>query len=318
MTEIANSIITAINKASTVLICGHIRPDGDCIGSALAMRRICEKMGKKADAVCDDEFPAYLSFLPDYDLLGKTRFEYYDLFISVDCANDSRLGKYRQNLLDAANSIVIDHHSTNPGYGKINHIVPNACSTCQIIHELFNEQGIIDKDIATILYTGLSTDTGHFMHANTNAGVFKTAEELCGYGLDIGALNHDIYCNKTLGRIKLTALALGAINLFEDGQIAVMPITLDYLKASGCRSDDTEGLIDFCKSIAGVRIAISMCEQPGGLYRVSLRSVNEDVAAVAEKFGGGGHKLAAGCIVSGTLKDVQKKVIAAAAAALKA
>lgn len=316
MTATNNDILNAIKNSATVLVCGHIRPDGDCIGSCLAVRRICEKLGKKADAVCDDEFPSHLSFLPDFELLGKTRFEYYDLFISVDCANDKRLGKYRQNLEDAANSIVIDHHPTNDGYAKINHIVPDACSTCQIIHELFKSEGIIDKDVATMLYTGLSTDTGHFMHSNTNARVFSTAVELCGYGIDVGSVNHDIYCNKTPERIKLTALALCGITLHENGRIAIMPITLDNLKSSGCKAEDTEGLIDFAKSIAGVRIAISMCEQVGGMFRVSLRGVTEDVSAVAAVFGGGGHRLAAGCIVAGTLREVQKKVLAAAATAL--
>ncbi len=316
MTEMTSEIINAIKGGSTVLVCGHIRPDGDCIGSCLAVRRICEKLGKRADAVCDDEFPSYLNFLPDFELLGKTRFEYYDLFIAVDCANDKRLGKYKQNLLDAGNSIVIDHHPTNDGYGKINCIRPEACSTCQIIHELFKNENLIDKDIASMLYTGVSTDTGHFMHANTNANVFSTAVELCGYGLDVGALNHDIYCNKTPERIKLTSLALNGITLHRDGKIAVMSVSLKDLKTSGCKADDTEGLIDFAKGIAGVRIAVAMCEQQGGMYRISLRSVTENVAAVAEKFGGGGHRLAAGCIVSGTLRDVKKKIIDAAAEAL--
>lgn len=314
--EMTDRIIDAINRSATVLVCGHVRPDGDCVSSAIAVKLLCEKLGKKADAVCDDDVPSFLDFLPDYANFGKTRYEYYDLFISVDCATENRLGKYRQNLYDAGNSIVIDHHP-NEGYGKINHIVPEACSTCAVIFELFENSGLIDKTIATLLYTGLSTDTGHFMHANTDSKVFDIASKLCRYGFDVGKLNHAIYCNKKIERIRLTSAALSNIKLYENGAIALLPISLDDLKKCGCRSEDTEGLIDYASSIGGVKISISVCEQVNGTFRVSLRSVEADVSAVAAKFGGGGHKLAAGCILGGNFSGVEKKIVAAAAAALK-
>lgn len=315
--EITNSIIDAIKNSATVLVCGHVRPDGDCVSSAIAVKLLCEKLGKKADAVCDDDCPYFLGFLPDCDNFGKPRFEYYDLFISVDCATESRLGKYRQNLYDAANSIVIDHHPTNEGYGKINHIVPDACSTCAVIFNIFEKSGLIDETVATLLYAGLSTDTGHFMHANTNAEVFDIASKLSGYGLDIGKINHALYCNKKIERIKLVSVALSGIRLYENGAIGLLSVSLDDLKKCGCRAEDTEGLIDYASSISGVRISVAVCEKSSGLFRVSLRSVDADVSAVASEFGGGGHKLASGCILSGTLKTVEKRIVAAAAAALK-
>lgn len=317
MNKITTEIINAINAADTVLVVGHIRPDGDCVGSALAMRRICEKLGKTADAVCDADKPYSYEFLPDYQNFCAPRYKKYDLFIAVDCATQNRLGEYRAQLESAKNSINIDHHCTNEVYGKINHIVPDACSTCYILFDLFKDvDGLIDRDIATMLYTGLSTDTGHFMHSNTDADVFRTAAALCTYGIDIAGTNHDLYCSNRFNKVKLMARAIGGIVLYESGKVALMNITLNDLKECECTSEDTEGLINYASGIAGVKVAVSMCEQPGNLFRVSFRSVSADVSAAAAKFGGGGHKLAAGCILCGNRYDVMEKVVAAAVAAL--
>lgn len=316
MTTVTADMINAIKRSRNVLICGHIRPDGDCVSSAMAIRRICEKLGKNADAVCDADKPEMFGFLPDYERFCTLGQKYYDLFIAVDCAVDKRLGEYYSRLIDAENSINIDHHPTNNGYGRINHIVPEASSTCEIIYDIFEGTDLIDKDVATMLYTGLSTDTGHFMHANTTEKVFQTAAGLAKYGIEIGHINHELYCKKSVSRIKLTARALNSIELYDGGKIAVMTIMLDTLAECGCDSQDTEGLIDNASSISGVKIAISMCEQPGGIFRVSLRSVSADVSAVAGTFGGGGHKLASGCIVPGTCADVKKRLVAAATAEL--
>lgn len=317
MSKTTTEIINAINAADTVLVVGHIRPDGDCVGSVLAMRRICERLGKTADGVCDGDKPPSYAFLPDYEYYCAPRYKKYDLVIAVDCATVSRLGEYRAALENAKYSINIDHHHTNERYGKLNYIVPEACSTCYILFDLFKDaDGLIDTDTAKMLYTGLSTDTGHFMHSNTTAEVFRTAAELCTYGIDIAGLNHDLYCNNKFNKVKLTARAIGGIVLYENGKIAVMNITLNDLKECGCTSEDTEGLINNASSIAGVKIAVSMCEQPGNLFRVSFRSVSADVSKAAATFGGGGHKLAAGCIVCGNRYDVLEKVVAAATEAL--
>lgn len=317
MSKVTNDIIRAISESESVLVCGHIRPDGDCIGSALAVRRICERMGKLADAVCDVEQQPYgYGFLCGYDSFCKPRLNKYDLFIAVDCATEKRLGVYTKQLHSAKYSVDIDHHPTNERYGKLNHIVGSASSTCQIVYELFKDTDLIDRETAEMLYTGLSTDTGNFMHSNTDTSVFRTAVGLSEYGLDIGNINHEIYCNKPMRRIKLASRALDSIRLYADGKIGLMTITLDDLNGCECTSEDTEGLIDNVSSISGVRIAISICEQPGGLFRCSLRSFSADVAAVAEKFGGGGHKLASGCIISGTRYDVADKLISAASHAL--
>ena len=317
MKAITAEILNAIKAADTILVCGHIRPDGDCVGAALTMRHICEKLGKKADAVCDADKPVAYSFLPEFEHFCAPRYKKYDLFIAVDCSTENRLGEYRAYLSSAKNSINIDHHSTNVGYCKVNYIVPDASSTCFILFDLFKEvEGLLDTNTAAMLYTGLSTDTGHFMHSNTDADVFRTAAELTQYGIDIAKLNHDLYCNNSFNKIKLTARVLGGIILYESGKIALMTITLKDLTECGCTSEDTEGLIDNASSISGVKVAVSMCEQPGSVFRVSFRSVSADVSAAAAKFGGGGHKLAAGCIITGNRYDVMEKVVAAATEAL--
>ena len=316
MTKKASEILGAIEHSKNVLVCGHIRPDGDCIGSALAVRRICEKLGKNADAVCDADKPAAFFYLPDYDRFCTRKFDNYDLFIAVDCADEKRLGEYRRYLDSAKNSVDIDHHPTNVGYAKINCVEPTSSSVCALLFALFKDSGLIDKDIAEMLYTGVSTDTGHFMHSNTDTRVFETAAALCSYGIDVGRINHDLYCNKSANKMRLTARAIDGIRLHADGKIALMTITLDDLGECGCDTSDTEGLIDYASSISGVRISIAMCEQPGNLFRVSLRSVSADVSAVAGVFGGGGHKLASGCIINGNRYDVAERIVKAATAAL--
>ncbi|MCH5155562.1 MAG: bifunctional oligoribonuclease/PAP phosphatase NrnA [Clostridiales bacterium] len=317
MKAITTEILNAIKAAQTVLVVGHVRPDGDCVGSVMAMRHICEKLGKTADAMCDCDKPDTYAFLPEYEYFCAPRYKQYDLFISVDCATESRLGECRAFLVGAKNSINIDHHATNPKYCKINYVDGDACSTCYILYNMFKDvDGLLDGESAAMLYTGLSTDTGHFMHSNTTAEVFSTAAELCKYGIDIAALNRSLYCNNKFSKVMLTARALGGIILYEGGKIALMNISLKDLQDCGCTSEDTEGLINNASAISGVRIAISMCEQQGSVYRVSFRSAAADVAAAAAKFGGGGHRLAAGCMISGNRYDVMEKVVAAATAAL--
>ena len=317
MTVTTSEILNAINAAETVLVVGHVRPDGDCVGAALFMRHICERLGKKADAACDGEKPTAYAFLPEYEYFCAPRYKKYDLFIAVDCATESRLGEYKAQLASAKNSINIDHHITNTEYGKINHVLPDASSTCQILFDLFKGvDGLMDKACASMLYVGISTDTGHFMHNNTTADVFRAAAALCEYGIDIAALNHDLYCNNAFSKMKLTSRVIGGIVLYESGKIALMNISLKDLLDCGCTSEDTEGLIDNASAISGVRIAISMCEQPGSVFRISFRSVSADVSAAAARFGGGGHKLAAGCMITGNRYDVMEKVVAAATAAL--
>lgn len=321
MTAKKTEIIKAIEKARNVLVCGHIRPDGDCVGSAMFMRRLCEKFGKNADAVCDAEKPESFGFLPQYEFFCAPRFKKYDLIIAVDCATDKRLGEYCGYLASADKSINIDHHPTNNEYADINVIDGSACSTCAILYKLFcdetlNGERLIDAEMAAMLYTGLSTDTGNFMHSNTTAEVFDIAHELCAIGVDVASLAHEIYCNKSFKKIKLTARVLDGIILYEEGKIALMYIGLDDLNACGCKTEDTEGLIDYASSISGVQISIAICEQKGNLYRVSFRSVSADVAAAAGTFGGGGHKLAAGCVLSGNRYDVTDKILSAAKAAL--
>lgn len=317
MENATTEIINAIKAANSVLVCGHIRPDGDCISSALAVRHLCEKLGKTADAVCDADKPKGFEFLPEYDRFCAPRLKQYDLFIAVDCATEKRLGAYAAYKDTSKNTVNIDHHPTNGEYCALNHIVPTACSTCAILYELFGHTEYMDKIMATYLYTGISTDTGHFMHSNTDAQVFSIASELCRYGLDVGAINHNIYCNKSIKKLKLTARALNGIVLYEYGQIALLTVTAKDMEECGCTTEDTEGLIDYASSISGVKISASMCEQPGNMYRVSFRSVSANVAAAAEKFGGGGHKLAAGCIITGSRYDVMEKILSAATAALR-
>ena len=174
LTELSAKITA---EKSVALFC-HIRPDGDSLGSGFALKLVAEKFGKRVDFVCDSDKPRHYEFLTDFDQLNNPQLKSYDTVISVDCADESRLGKYYNQFRKAKVSINIDHHATNPQFGKVKYVYPDASSTCEVIFNLIEKEIKITPDIATMLYLGLSTDTGHFRHDNSTARAHIVARKL--------------------------------------------------------------------------------------------------------------------------------------------
>lgn len=303
------TIINSIKKAKNVLVVCHIRPDGDSLGAGFSVKRIAEKLGKKVDFVSDSDRPMHYSFIDGFNELNDKKLTNYDLGIAVDCADESRLGKYIVPFKKCRHTICIDHHGTNKGFAHENFIVPDKSSACELLFELICDDDIIDKEIATLLYLGLSTDTGNFMHDNTKEETLAVASKLLGYGADLQKIVNGFYKNNTKNKIMLTAKAIDSIRFFEDEQIAIMTVTKKMLEETGCTIADTEGLIDYPMSIGTVKVAVCMTEQNLRSYKVSFRSKSIDVSASAMTFGGGGHKKAAGCVVNGHYEDVVRKVV---------
>ncbi|MDE6398158.1 MAG: DHH family phosphoesterase [Clostridiales bacterium] len=283
-----------VKNAQSVLIIGHQRPDGDCIGAGLALKNVCVAHGKPCDFVFDSPAPAHFSFLPAFDTLNVFSAKQYDTVICVDCADHLRVGKYIGYVKNAKTSVNIDHHQTNNRFADVNVVVPDASSTCEVLFDLLEPAGELCDAVAYYLFVGLSTDTGHFMHSNTTAKVFRTAAKLAEYQIDPHAIAGNIYKNTTVGKTKLIARAITSMRFFADGKVCVISVRPDDLQACDCVLADTEGLIDYGMMIGSVEVAICLTEQNNPQFKVSFRSKGTDVAAAAAVFGGGGHKLAAG------------------------
>ena len=303
------TVTEAIERSNKVLIIGHQRPDGDCLGSGLAFLHICEKLNKSVDFLCDSDNPQAYSFMRGYDRLNDKRFSDYDLLICVDCADNFRLGRYIGYLKSVPVTFNIDHNRTNNYFAANNVVLPNASSTCEIVYDLIKDSGYIDEIVASSLFTGLSTDTGHFMHSNSSEHAFQVAAALVGLGANAYEISSSLYKSTTIERTKLTARSIESMRFFKDNKICIISIMSDDLEQTGCSIADTEGQIDYAMKIACVQVAICLTQQSKTQYKVSFRSKSVDVAAAAATFGGGGHTLAAGCVVSGKYEDVIDKLL---------
>ncbi len=302
-------MIEKILAEKSVLIVGHVRPDGDCIGAGLTLRHLLTSRGAKADFVCDSPPPAHFKFLPDFEFMNNQLCNKYTAVVTVDCADHLRMGKYVTYLNKVNNSYNIDHHFTNNRFAKFNHVVRDASSTCEILFDLLKPLRLINDKIATLLFCGISTDTGHFMHNNTGVKVMKTATELIETGINVNEITNLLYKSNTKQKTKLTARAINSMRFFADEKICVISIFNSDLQETDCTFEDTEGLIDYAIGIDTVEVALCVTEQKPTLFKVSYRSKKTDVASAAAVFGGGGHKLAAGCSVCGEYEDVISKLI---------
>jgi len=303
------NIIDYIKQSSSIIIVCHMRPDGDCLGAGFALTSICDKIGRSVDFVCDTDMPDHYKFIRGAERLNAIQYGNYDLGIAVDCADEFRLGKYYAAYMDCKNTINIDHHVTNTRYGNINVVNGKVSSTCELLYSLIEDSGLMDEVIAEYLYMGLSTDTGHFKHSNTTSATFSVASKLASYDFDKVALTDNLYRSNTLSKLKLISLAISKMEFYNDGSVCVIAFTQNDLKSVGCTMADTEGIIDYPMSLAGVSVAVCMSQQSTNTYKVSFRSKSIDVAYVASKFGGGGHVLASGCVIHGDRNHCVIKVV---------
>ena len=314
MSEKFEQIAQALRENLRFAVLGHIRPDGDALGSQLALGLSLRKLGKDVRIWNEEGMLEKYSFLPSANLLTKppAQPEDVDVVLALDTAIQNRLGTTVAAIKSAKLWINIDHHPSNPGYGDIVHIDPHAPATGQILFELMTNQKFpIDAAIAENLYVAISTDTGSFQYPNTTARTFEIAAELVRTGVDVGRVSQLTYENYPRRRIELLRELLGTMRFDAKDRIATFSLSLATAKKLGVLPEDNEGLIDHLRAIRGVIVAIFFEELSDGKVRVSMRSKSEDVnvCAICEKFGGGGHVLAAGARVKGTLAEVEKKIL---------
>lgn len=291
----------------TVGISGHIRPDGDCVGSCMGMYLYLSK--NYPDARVDvflESIPPELEFIKDSEKANKdytTDIDSYDLFIALDCGKD-RLGNAEGFFDTAKNTVNIDHHISNPGTGNVNYIVPTASSACELVYTVIDTDKM-DEDIAKSLYTGMVTDTGVFKYSCTSPRTMEIAAKLIGYGFDFGSLIDHVFYEKTYLQNQILGRALLESILLMDGKCIVSVVSRQTMDFYGATSNDMDGIVNQMLLTIGVGCSIFMYEEEPMTYRVSLRSDGSvDVSKVTKIFGGGGHMRAAGCTVNGTQHDV--------------
>ncbi len=304
----------ALRAHQRFVVLSHVRPDGDALGSQLALALSLQKMGKEAKAWNEEGMLEKYSCLPRSEMLVQppSEPEDFDVAIALDTATQNRLGTAAQAVRHAKLWINIDHHGSNPRYGDLVYIDPDSPSTAQILFELMkSEQLPMDRAIAENLFAAISTDTGSFQYPNTSARTFEIAAELVRAGINVGRLSQQLYESFPRRRIELLRSVLDTMQFEADGKIAYFSLSLKVAKEIGAIPEDNEGLIDHLRAVQGVIVAVFFEELTDGKVRVSMRSKSEaaDVSAVCLKFGGGGHKLAAGARVPGTLAEVEQRVL---------
>lgn len=304
-------VISAINDAKSIYLASHIQPDGDNIGSLLGLGLALRKIDKEVYIVKTDSIPKDFMFLPSIDLIKEYDDSEVDLFITVDSSDEERLGDNKA-LLEKANKVInIDHHLSNTNYGDINIVDSEAAATCEIVFKLIKEMGIeLDRDIATSLYTGISTDTGSFMYDNANEETHLIAAELLSIGIDKQEININIWQNKSLLKTKLFIKTLETMETYFDDKVAIVEVTRDNLRSVGASMEDSEGIVSFVRDIDTVEVAVMLKEFEEGEIKVSMRSKRYvDVSKVCSVFGGGGHKKASGCTINSNLEQAKKDLI---------
>jgi phosphoesterase RecJ-like protein len=318
--KIIDRILEGIQESRTICIVGHIRPDGDCVGSQLGLALALKVAGKQVACWNEDGLPQKYAFLdPDRILQKPKRGGKFDCVIATDCASFERLGAVGSCVARRKLFINIDHHASNTRYADLNWVSPREPSTGELIFRLAKvAKWPITKRIADCLFTAVSTDTGSFQYPNTRPGTFHTGAELVTRGADLAKICDEVYQSYPLSRARLLKHIYSTFRLTHQDQIAWFWLRKADFVRTGADGEDTEGLIDHIRAIAPVVVACVFEEIGPELTRISLRSKSDkvNVNEIAAQFGGGGHPAAAGARIPGKPLAVQRRVIAAVKHAL--
>lgn len=317
MTKMNFDIISnALRDARTVGVASHIRPDADALGSTIAFALWLRDCGKEVTAYNEEGSTSKFHYLPCHEIvsLPPATPQKFDVFVALDTSVKNRLGTVNKAIAPGTTVLNIDHHISNENYGDVNYIDPSAPATGQILLEFFQHVGArVSAEMATNLFAALSTDTGSFQYAGTNERTFAAASHLIGCGVDVPGLSRAMYDSQPRRRFELLRHALNTAEFHCDDRIATFSLPMDLVERLKVLPEDNEGIIDHLRSIEGVEAAVFFEELPEGKVRVSARSKfpRIDVCKVCKQFEGGGHPMAAGARVDGTLTQVKNDFLKA-------
>lgn len=305
-----DEILIEIRKAETIVILTHESPDGDAIGSSLAVKIMLDNIGKKADVIIP-EYSRLFNFLPKVDeIKEESDISSYDLAIAVDCATLKRLAKseYFEN---AKKTIVIDHHGSNTMYGDLNYVNPVSPACCEVLAGMFDYYGSnLTKDAGICIMTGIVTDTGGFQYNGITPETFEFTAELIRKGVDVPDIYKRTLRTKTKSNFELTKKVMDRMELLEDGKVTFTYINSQDEIEVGAEPGDHEGLVEIGREIEGVEVSIFIRQKDENSYKVSLRSTSYvNVSNICLMFGGGGHPRAAGALIQGNVEQVKEKIM---------
>ncbi len=314
MNSSESKLFSQLKKEDTIAIISHINPDGDSIGSVLALGMGLRNKSKNVYMYINDDIPQKYKFLQGiqnlilYDEANCPRIDY--CFV-LDCGDIARLGYSRAILNNSSTIINIDHHVTNTRFADINILDQRASSTSEIIFNLLEKSKIpINKNIAQALYTGIATDTGNFVYDNTSSKTHKIVSKLLDYGVDLNLISYNLYQNKDLNLVRYTGYILQNLKLYYNGKLAIILAFEKDLKEYRIHDGDVDGIINYARNIQGVKVAILIKEIEDDKLKISFRSKdNIDVSKLAKEFEGGGHAKASGATIRGNIRETSDKII---------
>lgn len=310
-----DGVIEAIRKAKSIAIVCHVSPDGDTVGSALALRLGLAQMDKQVTLFCQDKIPGVLRFLPgaeEFRVPETAESEHYDLLLCVDVSDEKRMGRCAALKAQAAHTAQVDHHGTNTRYCEENAVDGSAPANCLIIYELLQRLGCtVMADMALCLAVGLSTDTGHLAYNSTTPEAYRVMGELLEAGAPIADAHRRLYREHPPRQVALLGKALHSLTFHHQGRISSIRLTWQDFVACGAMSEDAETIVNYGLNVQGVRMCVFARETAEGSVKLSLRAVAPHcVSGVAQSFGGGGHAQAAGATVQLSLDEAVEQVVA--------
>ena len=305
-----DNILEEIKKADKIAILAHENPDGDAIGSSLAMKLALKQLGKEADVIIP-EFPKSFEFLPGAnEIIKESNVEQYDVTFALDCASIKLLNGFVKYFDNAKTKIVIDHHSSNTMFGDLNYVDQDAPACAQLLLVVFNYFNIdVTQDIGTCILTGIITDTGGLRYEGVTAETFRFVAELCEKGVKVSKVYEQVFASKTRAKFDLHRIALNRLEFLENGRVAFTYITKEDEEKVGASNGDYDGIVENGRDVEGVEVSVFLRETSTGI-KVSLRSKTQvNVSQVALIFGGGGHVRAAGCKIQGNIEQVKNQIL---------
>ena len=310
----------AIREAHSLVFACHVNPDGDALGSILGLALGLAPLGQSLTLLSQDGVPDIYKFLPESNRVQQTTdIPAFDLAVVLDSGDLSRVGSHVQPLIARARRVIdVDHHVLAGAFGDIRVLHAQAASTSEIVYALLEALGLpITPEVATCLFTGVITDTGSFRFQNVTPNTFLVAAALLNAGAPPARISENVFENRTFAATKLLGHALSSLTQTPDGRIIWARITAQDFAALGATDEDTEGVVNYVRGVRGADVGVLFREMADGKIRASLRSREfVNVAEIAQQFGGGGHRMAAGCTLRLALPDAEPMVIDAVRAAL--